>query len=135
MRRLVVAGLMAAVLSGCVGMTGATPEEMRQTYKATPDEVHQAIKDWMFDEGIMVVNESDGSIRGESETASVGVNVALGTSHRFYTNFQYRGDGGEYTVLQASFISAAGGSRMDVSGDVYRRVFAEIGDYIDAARE
>jgi hypothetical protein len=116
-------------------MTGATPEEMRQTYKATPDEVHQAIKDWMFDEGIMVVNESDGSIRGESENASVGVNVALGTSHRFFTNFQYRGDEGEYTVLQASFISAGGGSRMDVSADVYRRVFAEIGDYIDASQE
>ena len=133
MGRMIMMMVVVALLAGCASMASLTPEDTKQYYLASQDEVHEGIRDYFFDHQIHVINEGDGYISGRYENAGMAANLFLGTSLVQRVSFNYR-ESGDGTEVRASFIVDGGGTSSSVNAQVYDDVFAAIGDYIDGDR-
>lgn len=133
MRRFVAVAVITATAIGCASMASPSPEDRQQYYQASPEEVAAAIREYMFDYGIMVTDEGSGMIKGESENASVAAGAMTGGSVRSRLTFNFR-TSGEGTDLRATLYTDAAGRTSEALAENYRQMFAIIGDYVDQAR-
>lgn len=132
---LLVAGTIAgfSAFTGCASMAQPTPEDRQQFYDATQEQVDQAIRDYMFDNSVMLVDEGEGRIVGEHENASIAAGVATGGSVKTRITFNYR-ESGDGTQVRASMLTDTSGRTVEPPAENYRQLFSVIGDYIDDAR-